>query len=98
MCRIVFKILDFHTDDSSRRGSVIIIVRVLDGQKVGREGGVQGAGQQDELERDLLLQLDRNGISFLKDYGIIDFMMRNNLLLTFRKTALPQRSSLKEVN
>ena len=67
MCRVVFKILDLHTDDSSRRGSVIIIVRVLDGQKVGREGGVQGVGQQNELERDLLLQLDRDGIRLLKN-------------------------------
>ena len=67
MCRVVFKILDLHTYNSSRWGSVIIIVRVLDGQKVGGEGGVQGVGQQHELKRDLLLQLDRDGIRLLKN-------------------------------
>ena len=99
MCSVVLQVLDLDTDHGFGRRSVVIVVRILDGKEVRREGRVQGVGQQDELERDLLLQLDRDGICLLKDYRIIDYEMKIRVLLqTFRKTALPQRSSLREVN
>ena len=71
MCRVVLQVLDLDTDHGFGRRSVVIVVRVLDGKEVRREGRVQGVGQQDELERDLLLQLDRDGICLLKDYRIM---------------------------
>ena len=50
MCGVVLEILNLYSDNSSRRRTVIIVVRILDGEEVGGEGGVEGVGEQHKLE------------------------------------------------
>ena len=66
MCGVVLEVLNLDADNCPGRGPVVIVLRVFDGEQVGGERGVERVGQQHELERDLLLQFNRNCIGFLK--------------------------------
>ena len=97
MCGVILEILHLHPDYSPGRGSVVVIVRVLDGKEVGRERRVESVGHQHELERHFLLQLHRDGVGLLQ--AVNDVSVLGALCdITLRKTAFPQRSSLRDVN
>ena len=63
---VILQILHLHPHHGPGRRPVVVIIRVLDGQQVGREGRVEGVGHQDKLERDFLLQLNGNGVCLLQ--------------------------------
>ena len=52
---VVLQVLHLDPDDRPRWRALLLLVRVADGQQVSGEGGVEGLGQEDELERHLLL-------------------------------------------
>ena len=52
---VVLQVLHLDPDDRPRWWALLLLVRVADGQQVGGEGGVEGLGEEDELERHLLL-------------------------------------------
>ena len=62
---VILEILNLHPDHGPRRRSVVVVLRVPDGEKVRGEGGVESVGHQDELERYFLLQLHRDGVGLL---------------------------------
>ena len=97
MCGVILEILHLHPDYSPGRGSVVVIVRVLDGKEVWRERRVESVGHQHELERHFLLQLHRDGVGLLQAVNDVS-VLGAWCDITLRKTAFPQRSSLRDVN
>ena len=95
---VILQILHLHPHHGPGRRPVVVIIRVLDGQQVGREGRVEGVGHQDKLERDFLLQLNGNGVCLLQGELLDWGRTVDTAWFTLRKTALPQRSSLRDVN
>ena len=96
MSGVILQILHLNPHHGPGRRPVVVIVRVLDGQQVRGEGGVESVGHQDKLEGHFLLQLNGDGVGLLQ--GEIIRMSRPGSWVTLRKTALPQRSSLRDVN
>ena len=52
---VVLQVLHLDPDDRPGGRPLLLLVRVADGQQVGGEGGVEGLGEEDELERHFLL-------------------------------------------
>ena len=55
--RIVLEVLHLNPNHSPWRRTLVIVVRVSNREQVGREGRVEGFGQEHKLESHLLLQL-----------------------------------------
>ena len=99
MSGVILQIFHLHPNYSPGRGAVVVIVGILDGQKVRGKGRVESVGHQDKLERHFLLQLNRDGVGLLEVWRLLDSGGTvSRAWITLRKTALPQRSSLSEVN
>ena len=52
---IVLEVLHLNSNHRPRRRTFVVVVRVPNREQVGREGGVEGLGQEDKLEGHLLL-------------------------------------------
>ena len=67
---IVLKVLNLNPNNCSGWRAHIVVLWILDWQKVCREGGVQGLGQQHKLEGDFLLQFHRDGVGLLQSVAV----------------------------
>ena len=54
---IVLEVLHLNSNHRPWRRTLVVVVRVPNREQVGREGRVEGLGQEDKLEGHLLLQL-----------------------------------------
>ena len=63
---VILQILHLHPHHGPGGRPVVVIVRVLDGQEVRREGRVESVGHQDKLEGHFLLQLNGDSVGLLQ--------------------------------
>ena len=66
VCCVVLDVLHLHPDHCAGWAAVVVVIWVADREEVCREGGIERVGQQNELEGNFLLELDRDRVCLLQ--------------------------------